>query len=353
MKIVVDKNKYFFIQLAIICLLVGIVCTFILPSKFYNDAEIIVNDYYNQIGLIGGYPFTILFYSVTGLNKLPYFIVAIIQIPILFYLLYKIGIPNNFRVLNLQNILVYISLFLVGLFICIPSKEFINFIYLTLIVLLFKNKNLSLKKTLLLSFLMFFLISFVFRPYYLFLPILSVMLYGVTYIKSKLKVLNIVFFSIIFAVMMSISHGIIRGEYISESTREMHNFDRLGSDEAQSMIQSPISTETWYGESFGIFYGYLSVNIPVIELKHFLKPQIIAFIIWQLLFFYVLYEKFKICLKSRENFKYEIWIFLFIFSYFVVQGLFEPDLGSAIRHKIGIFPLLYYVLYYEKFIIKS
>ena len=47
MKIILSKNAYFFIQLAIICLLGGIVCSFILPSKFYNDAEIIVNDFHN------------------------------------------------------------------------------------------------------------------------------------------------------------------------------------------------------------------------------------------------------------------------------------------------------------------
>lgn len=348
MKIIINKNKYFFIQLALICLVVGIISSFALPSKFYNDAEIIVNDYYNEIGLVGGYPFTILFYSITHLNKVPFFLIAIIQLPILFYFLYKIGVPDNFRVLNIQNILVYISFFLIGLFICIPSKEFINFIYLSFIVLLFRNKKYSLNKTIIISFILFFIISFILRPYYLFLPIFSILLYFGTFIKSKNKALNLIFFSIVFAVLMSISHGIIRGEYISESTREMHNFDRLGSDEAQSMIQSPVPTDTWYGETIGIFYGYLSVNIPIVALKHFLKPQVVAFIIWQLLFFYVLYKKFKICLKNRQELKYELWIFLFIFSYFVVQGLFEPDLGSAIRHKIGVFPLIYYALYYDK-----
>lgn len=350
MKVVLNKNEYFFLQLSLLCVLAGIFCSFLLPSKFYNDAEIIVNDPYNQIGFFGGYEFSILFYHFTLLNNLPYFLVAIIQIPILFYILYKIGVPSNFTYLSVKNILVYISFFLIGLFICIPSKEFINFSYLAIIVFLFKNKKYSLKKSVLFAFLLFILISIFFRPYYVFIPIFSTAMYLCTYIKSKNKTLNMLIFGSFIAVFLSLAHGFVKGEYISESTREMHNFDRLGSEEAQSMIQSPIATDTWYGETFGIIYGYISVNIPITGFKHFLKPQVIAFIIWQLLLFFILFKRFKDTVTYRKTLNYELWMFLFIFSYFIVQGLFEPDLGSAIRHKIGIFPFIYFALYYDKFI---
>ena len=54
-------------------------------------------------------------------------------------------------------------------------------------------------------------------------------------------------------------------------------------------------------------------------------------------------------MKEGRNENYELWLFYMLFSYFVVQGVFEPDLGSAVRHKIGILPLIYYLLYYEDF----
>ena len=133
----------------------------------------------------------------------------------------------------------------------------------------------------------------------------------------------------------------------------MHNLERLRSDEAQSMIQSPIPTDSWYGETFGVFYGYISVNIPINAIHQLLKPQVMAFIIWQLFIFYLLYLRFQKCIQNRSVFHYELWVFLFIFSYFVVQGMFEPDLGSAVRHKIGIFPLIYFAIYYDKFNIKK
>lgn len=350
MKIVLNKNTYFFLQLSLICVLVGVFCSFLLPSKFYNDAEIIVNDPYNQIGFFGGYEFSILFYHYTLLNKLPYFLVAVIQLPILFYILYRIGVPSNLTQLTVKNVLVYISFFLIGLFICIPSKEFINFSYLAIIVFLFKSKKYSLKKSVLIAFLLFIIISVFFRPYYVFIPIFSTAMYFFTFIKSKNKSINMLILGSFIAVFLSLAHGFVKGEYISESTREMHNFDRLGSEEAQSMIQSPIPTDTWYGETFGIVYGYISVNIPITGFKHFLKPQVVAFIIWQLLLFFILFKRFKDSVTYRKILNYELWMFLFIFSYFIVQGLFEPDLGSAIRHKIGIFPFIYFALYYDKFI---
>jgi len=353
MKIILSKNAYFFIQLAIICLLGGIVCSFILPSKFYNDAEIIVNDFHNEVGLIGSYPFTIFFYKITLLKFIPYFLVAIIQLPILYSLLYKIGVPTNFNHLTTKNFLVYIGFFLIALFICIPSKEFINFIYLCLIVFLFKDKKYSLQKSLWLSFALFVILGLFFRSYYLFVPVIAIMMYLFTFIKIANKTIKTVIFSLFIAVVMSFSYKLITGKYISESTREMHNLERLNSDEAQSMIQSPISPDSWYGETFGVFYGYVSVNIPLNAVYQLLKPQVLAFIIWQLFIFYILYLRFQKCIKNRQTYHHELWIFLFIFSYFVVQGMFEPDLGSAIRHKMGIFPLIYFAIYYDKFSIKK
>jgi hypothetical protein len=339
MKIIINKNVYFFIQLVLLCLLVGIVSSFILPSKFYNDAEIIVNDFHNEIGFIGSYPFSILFYKITLLKFAPYFLVALIQLPLLYYLIFKIGVPTSFNRLNIKNVLMYIGFFLIALFICIPSKEFINFIYLSLIVFIFKDKKYSLQKTLWLSFALFVLFGLFFRSYYLFVPVIATLMYLFTFININNKTIKTILFSI--------------GKYISESTREMHNLERLRSDEAQSMIQSPIPTDSWYGETFGVFYGYISVNIPLNGIHQLLKPQVMAFIIWQLFIFYLLYLRFEKCIQNRSAFQYELWVFLFVFSYFVVQGMFEPDLGSAVRHKIGIFPLIYFAIYYDKFSIKK
>jgi hypothetical protein len=321
-----------------------------MPSKFFNDAEIIVNDPYNEIGFIGGYPFSMLFYKITFLKNLPFFLIALIQVPILFYILYKIGVPSNFKVIKAENIVIYISFFLIALYVSIPSKEFINFLYIAIIAFLYRSKQFSVQKTVIISFLMFIIFAIVFRPYYIFLPIISLSMFCFLYVKSRYKVWNLIMASIFVVVFMSLSYGAIEGKFISASTRESHNKDRMGSKEAQSMLQSPIPTDTWYGEVVGIYYGYLSVNLPLNGLKHYMKPQVVAFVIWQLFLFSILLIRFRHCINHRHELKYELWIFLFIFSYFVVQGLFEPDLGSAVRHKFSIFPFIYLAFYYDKFI---
>jgi len=109
------------------------------------------------------------------------------------------------------------------------------------------------------------------------------------------------------------------------------------SADANSMISSLVKPETWYGETIGILYGFVSINIPVNGLKHLLSPQIIAFVIWDIFLFCILLVFFSGCLKNRKKYKYELWILLISFSYFIVQGIFKSDLGTAIRHKMGVF----------------
>jgi hypothetical protein len=132
-------------------------------------------------------------------------------------------------------------------------------------------------------------------------------------------------------------------------SREVVNIGRIGSADANSIIIPPIKPNTWYGETVGIFYGFFSVNVPINGLKHIFSPQIIVFIIWQLFLFYILMVRFSRCINSRTEHKNELWALLILFAFFIVQGVFEPDLGSAVRHKIGIFPLIYYALYYDHF----
>lgn len=345
----IRKNKAGFLLLFTINLLVAVSAFYILPARFFNDATIIAFDKGNEIGYWGSYPLTILFYKVTGLRYLPFPLIALIQYPILIYILYKIGVPSNFDKINVKNILVYLGFFMIAVFMSMPSKEFITFLYLSLIVFLFNDNRIPFKKSLYLSMFLLTLFGALYRPYFVLIPIIAIVMYGVSFVNFKNKTVTTIFYGLIMAIFLSLSYGLFKGQYLSESSREVVNMDRLNSSDANSIIMSPIKPDTWYGETIGILYGFVSVNIPLNGLKHLLSPQIIAFIIWQLLLFYILLVRFSRHLKNREVNKKELWILLILFSYFIVQGVFEPDLGTAIRHKIGVFPLIYYALYYEYF----
>lgn len=343
------KNKAIFLGLFSINFFVAILASFILPERFFYDALTIVLDKYNEIGLIGSYPFSMLFYKLTGLRYLPFFIIAIIQFPIIIYILYKIGIPSDFHIFNAKNVLVYLAFMMMAIFIGMPSKEFITFLYVALIPFIFYSSKINTKFKIPIVLVLLGVFGIFFRPYYLMLPILSVGMYFVSFINFKNKTFGSIIYGLILIIILSLSHGLIKGKYFSESSREGLNSERSVAQDANSMIVSPIKTDTWYGESIGIVYGFFSVNIPIEGFKHILSPQIIAFIVWQLALFYILLVRLSKCIKRREKYDFQFWTLLILFSFFIVQGVFEPDLGSAIRHKIGVFPLIYYVLYYEHF----
>jgi len=353
MKYIVYKHKLFFIALSLFTLFVSVISYFVLPEKFFFDSQVIILDKYKEIGFIGSYPLTILFYKITLLKDLPFPIIALIQFPILIYILYKIGIPNNFHKITVKNLIVYLSFIMIAIFISMPSKEFITFLFVALLPFLFVRKEKTDRYKIIATILLFFSFS-IYRTYYALIPVIAIGIFFLSYLKIKNKAISLVFYGVILSIFISLSVGFITGKNISEGTREKLNEVRLNDKNSNSIIVSPIETNTWYGEIIGISNGFIAVNLPLIEaIKHFSSPQILAFVIWQLFLLYILLIRFSKCLNNKENYKYEYWSLLLLFSYFIIQGIFEPDLGSAIRHKMGFFPLIYYILYYENFDRKS
>ena len=81
MKSIIRKNELWFFSLFTIFLVVSTLTIYILPERYFNDTIIIVYDKYKEIGWIGSYPFAIMFYHITKLKYLPFFIIALIQFP--------------------------------------------------------------------------------------------------------------------------------------------------------------------------------------------------------------------------------------------------------------------------------
>jgi hypothetical protein len=342
----VSKQNFMFFFISIITLLLGIVCTFVLPERFFNDTTTLILDKFNEAGIIGSYPLTILFYKVTGLKFLPFFIIAMIQLPIIIYIIYKIGVPRDFHLFTAKNIIVYIAFLLISVFLCIPSKEFINFLFIALVVRFISKTNSSKVKNAIFLILLFGIFGTIFRPYYIFIPIIAVGMYVVCRINFKNKTVTSIFYGILIMISLSVSYGLVEGKFLSEKTRDDLNSTRT--KDSNSKIVPPLETNTWYGEAIAITYGFFAINIPIDGIKHLFHPQILAFVVWQLILFYILIIRFSKSIKNKDDYILH-WTLLILFSYFIVQGLFEPDLGSAIRHKMGVFPLIYYALYYEDF----
>ncbi|MDR6845022.1 hypothetical protein [Flavobacterium granuli] len=349
MQILIKRSTATFIGLFMLNLLITVLAFYVLPKRFFYDAVIIAFDKGNEIGFFGSYPLTILFYKITGLRYLPFPIVGLIQFPILMYVLYKIGIPTDFEKLNIKNVIVYLGILMIAIFMSMPSKEFITYLFVSQVVFLFLSKRISFRMALFSSLFLLAIFGVFYRPYFFLIPIIAIGMYGASLVNFKNKTLTVIFYGLLITIFLSLCYGVVSGQFFSEVSREVVNSSRIGSADANSSIISPVKPDTWYGETVGIVYGFFSVNIPVNGFKYIFSPQILLFVIWQLFLFYILLVRFSRCIKARDKHKNELWILLILFAFFIVQGVFEPDLGSAVRHKIGVFPLIYYALYYDHF----
>ncbi len=345
----VKNVVYIFIALTTIIL--GVCSSFFLPEKYYFDANLIRFDPWNEKGLIGSYSFAMWFYDILRLNRLEYYFVAIVQLPIIFYLLSRLGIPNIFGKLVLRNIIVWTTMLIFAVYLSIPSKEFINFVYILIISLVLISPYKLVTKLIIVN-VMFIFLGLWYRPYFSLIPILGIGLYLGKFIKIRNKVVFNIISGLLIACFISLSYGLIKGEFMSQSSREKLNKRRVGREDSQTIIVSPIETDTFIGESVGVFYGFFSVNFPVNGLKFFYKPQVMAFILWQMLMFVYLIYYYHKCLRKKKEYLHEEWFFHFTFAYLIVQGVFEPDLGSAVKHKLGVFPLIYLALYYDQDLVK-
>lgn len=338
----ISKSQFFYIILILLGFVITIMGPLVLPPRFYYDSTTILTNPYNLQGIIGSFEFTMWFYRVTFLEKLPYFAIGIIQYGVACFLIHKIHPPQNYHKLTIKNIIIICLYIVLAIFMASPTKEFISFLYFSILVfiVLKKHKRKFLKAT-----LWILLFGYFFRDYFIIVLLTSFSLYFLMQIKITNRRLLFFVYGISILLVTSIAFGLLKGKYITNYTREFVNSSR--STDNNSAIQSPLKTDTWYGESVGIVYGFVSVNYPFnAYLK--LSPPILIFATFQLLLMFFLIRKLKIYVISDSD-KFYKWFFYFCFSYFFVQGLFEPDLGSAIRHKIGVFPLIYFMLNYEFF----
>ena len=347
MKLTIKKNKITFLLLFFTSITITLISEYIFPEKFFYDAKTIVFDYHNEAGFKGSYPITMSFYKYTFLGKLPFSVVGIIQLFFYYFILYKIGIPKDFHLITIKNLVMYLAFLMIPIFIAMPSKEFITFLYISQIVFIIRSKKIGFDLALLYSFFILILFGIFFRSYFALIPFISVLLYSISKIRYPNRALGILVTSIFIIVIFSVTHSLLKGEYFSDLARNSVNEIREGSADANSMIIPPLANTNWFAELVNTFYSFFSVNFPIVEFKHLLSPRIVMFIFWQILFTIIFVVRFSWAMRDGE---YKIlWIFYFMFSYFSIQSVFEPDLGSAIRHKIGMLPLIYYLFYYDSF----
>lgn len=349
MSVVIKQNKIVFFSLFILSLGIASVGIYILPDRFFYDAKLIAYDPYSEAGFIGSYPLTMMFYKITMLRKLPFNVIGILQLFVYFFILYKIGVPKQFEKTTLKNTIVYLSFLMVAIFIAMPSKEFITFVFIAHVLYIFRHRQINFQLGWLYIMLAFVIFGVFFRPYFALIPLISVALYLISKIKYTNRTLGIFVSSILIISLLSIVYYFLNGEFFSDEGRNNINKIRIDEKDANSMILPLFENDVWWKEIINNFYAFFSVNFPITEVQHFLSPHIMIFILWQVVLISILAVRFSWVFSNRKYYRIELWLFFILVAYLAIQTTFEPDLGSAVRHKIGILPLFYYLLYYDDF----
>ena len=185
-----SKNQILFITIAFISVVLGVFAHQFLPDKYYYDAILIATDPYNQKGFINSYPVAMMFYDTFFLNKLPYPILAIFQLSIIFYCFYRLSIPKKFTKLYLSNILIWSALIALSIYISMPSKEFINILFIFLLAFILKSKKLKQKTKITAILVLFGLFGLWYRIYFVMIPVLAVTSFLVFRLKISKKIIT-------------------------------------------------------------------------------------------------------------------------------------------------------------------
>lgn len=209
------------------------------------------------------------------------------------------------------------------------SKEIV-FMSLLLIPL-----SVSTQKNYLIVWSSFFLIyAYFFRSYWFLTIILSfVIMYFMKKKYSRGKKALIIFVFSLFAVFFMILINWYINKTFLTDTRFDVNQTRIGSIYANSMIKNVVNNTSVFTDMINYLYCMANLFLPIGGIGS-------MNMIFYYLFFYVCLFKIYLELK-KENFnKIDMYFVSVVISFFIVQGFFEPDLGSALRHQAILAPIL-------------
>lgn len=345
------ENKFLIICLWIMVVVVSkIMLLSILPDKYsrdgrtiflYASSDIIVND--------KGFDTASKFFSL--LNKITHFksfetwsiFLGLVGSIVLIYFIYD----SLDQLFFLDFIILTSSIFLMNIYVFTVSKDIIQLLmFVPIIYILNKDYKEQIKIIGIMATL--FLVAVIIRTYFALTAVIFLAIYKTfrsSYNQEKKKFWrNLVFIIIIGIVGLFIlkSYAPLTYNQLSQARSDINQF-RIGNDDAQTMIVDLIEDNG----TIVVFMANLLINFFRLMFPfEMLKEGIL-----QILFFI-----YQICLSSKllilfyhsskkllsENAFISISLLI---AYFIVAAAFEPDYGSAIRHEMDFFPIIYVALF--------
>lgn len=328
-----------------------------LPPKFENDADTIRLLIHGQIDqvrtIIDGFRNTALIYRILGAETFfPEWLIIIITNIAYWFAALKV-LDNS--ALHRQNFFIIIFcfgwIFCTALFLSRYSKEMVALIPLFFIC--FSPLKTPLQKILTFSVPLFYVLFF--RQYWA----LSLALYfGFYYLFFRFNATAAVKLILMIAFYFSpfLFNSIFRASYLTD-WRVIANLDSFDPNRAHSAIDNLLINSGPFTDYINALYGWLYLNIPI---KLFFSDVFYykAFALFQLGSVAILFSSIYAEITHRHERRINDDPFYsrclsFVLAYSLTQAIFEPDVGSFLRHQIILTVPLIYILYPKRIVCKQ
>lgn len=325
----------------------------VFPDKYFLDADTIksyIPTASFTFDFLDSFNNTAYIYKLIGMGAvMPDWVAGFISYSVPFLLLALICWRQKWEFNAITAALFFCWNILMVVYMGMFSKEFLAFVFIVLITLTCKSK----KGLALGMFLAAFYAAF-FRIYwFLVIGFFAVNLYLIKSKKSLATVVSVQIFAALFVFKLA---NVATGQYLSEA-RLTVNLEREDGDNATTMIDNIFPNSSFIFDWMNGSFIWFSLLFPFFLLKT-AEVQHIVFLAFQLInvTLFIKVARFLINNNQRSLARMDTpqknqiqvlvaWCVAFSF----VQGIFEPDFGSAARHQIILIPMWFILLntYYK------
>jgi hypothetical protein len=293
-----------------------------LPEKYFWDSEMLMNisSGDKSVDNKGSYYYTAIIFSLIG-NGVWLFNFVVGLLFILYVSMYCV----NYSTIAISVILIMPHIIL-GL--SRPQKEtLVSLLTLLCVYIISKMKYKHAVASVFLLYMSYAII----RNYFFLIGLIFIFLYFVEYIKEHRYKVSIYISLFVFAMFIP-SDLFIK----LQGTRDAFNILRpVGQPGHETVLFNPYSPDNVVFFVFNYIYSIVYFNVPILFFRSFNTLYLQVFVI--------IYISVIFALKRFRNKRDYIYVNLFT-SHLIVYLLFEPDLGSYMRHvssiSIYIIPLI-------------
>jgi len=332
----------------------------VLPDKYFNDSRTIWRFMFSDqsLGFFDSYANTARFFNVIGLRFVdsPLF-QGLICYTIAFFCLHSIY--KLVKVPVSKGIFVFLLIWNVPFVIYMGqlSKDLIVVMILALQLHLIHRKR---KGHVFSVIVLTALYALFFRHYWIIILYISAIFFlmitkdfnllGIKFQRTRIlfgkyfmKLSRPIKYSLlIFGIIVLQFAAYLNSIYLTDA-RTRVNLARLGDPEAVTLINNLLPNQSVFTDLVNWISGWLRLLIPVEVMRHG-GLQHVAFSILHIVTISAFLLMVRFLKKSGQGNRAVDWSIAWLISFSFVQGIFEPDFGSYLKHETALLPMFLYLM---------